>query len=317
MISIKIKNVFLLINILLFSSCGDTTNITNVYLMNSSNEQNVTGQENNLSNEDNNIQEVNNSLEGIALYQANLKQINGSRRYDIENFDGITSNLTPLYFDFELKDFTPRSKDLEIFVDGKRNSFSSINYSINNKGQLLASINQKSIYSLELLSDKDIKSSRVEEYESNIDIEGRAYEIQSNYLANFYVVEKLVTSDVFEDLNAFTKKYEKKVFLGDYFGGLVFSKDNKLQEFNEGNYSDAGSYEIKSMDNLNILLIYPDNNDYYYADNSCYILNFSRVWKSKCYFKESKKKSIYYDKDVYDDLLLYLKEKLVSIKVSI
>jgi hypothetical protein len=97
----------------------------------------------------------------------------------------------------------------------------------------------------------------------------------------------------------------------------VFAKNNQLQELKSGNNRDAGSYEIKTMDNLNILLIYPDNSDYYYADNSCYILNFSRVWKSKCYLKESKKKSIYYDKDVYDDLLLYLKEKFISISVSI
>ena len=114
MIFFNIKNVFLLITTLLLSSCGDTTNITNVYVINSSNEGNMTGQEHNLSNEnnatgeennvsnkDNSSQEVKNSLKGIALYGANLKQINGSRCYDIESFDGITSSLTPFYFDFE------------------------------------------------------------------------------------------------------------------------------------------------------------------------------------------------------------------------
>jgi len=305
-------NFFLLfIVLIIISACGDTTHITNIYEVNSSNGD--CKEEDNVSE---NI-EVKNSLKGIFLYQANLKQINGSRRYDIEKFDGITSNLTPLFFNFEFKDFMIRSKDLEIFVDGKKNSFSNIDYKINDKGQLIASVNQKNIYSLELISTKEIKKTRVEEYRSDIDIEGKAYEIKTKYLANFYIVEKLLTSNVFENLSAFTKKYQKKVFIGDYFRGLVFSENNKLQELKNTHYSDAGNYELKTINNLNMILIYPTNSNYYYADNSCYILNFSRIWKSKCYFKGSENSSTYYNKDVYDDLLLYLKEKFISIKVSI
>jgi len=314
---------FILFFILLvsISACGDTTNVTNVYIINSSN--NESQEENNLSNqshEEENISEninIKNSLKGLFLYQANLKKINGSRRYDIEKFDGMTSNLTPLFFDFKSKNFRIRDKDLEVFVDGKRNSFSNIKYTLNNKGQLVASLNQKNIYSLELISTKKIKKNRVEEYRSNIEVEGIAYEIQTKYLANFYIVEKLATSEVFENLSEFTKTYQKKIFIGNYFRGLVFNKHNKLQELKSTKYSDAGTYEVKKINNLNMLMIYPTDKNYYYSDNSCYILSFSRVWKSKCYLKGNKNNSTYYDKNIYDDLVVYLKEKFISIEISI
>lgn len=293
-------------NLSLFTACGDTINIyiTKDNDTNSSLSNNTDGR-------------TIKSLKGIELYEVNLKQVDGSRRYDIEKFDGITSALTALYFDFDIKDFTLRNLDKEIFVDGQRNSFANIEYSLNPAGQLIASINQKDIYSLELLSSESIKESRVEAYRSDINIEGVAYSIQVKYLSNFYIVDKLLSSDVFSSINAFTENFESNVFIGDYFRGLVFAEDNKLKEKESGEYSDAGTYEVKTLDNINSLMIYPDNSDYYYADNSCYILSFSRIWQSKCYFKETQEEKIFYDKDVYDDLLVYLQEKFISIDFAI
>jgi hypothetical protein len=255
------------------------------------------------------------SLEGIELYNANLKKVNGSRHYDINKFDGINSDLTTLTFDFDTKSFTTQSQEQEIFVDGQRNSFSNVTYNVNPSGRLHASINEKDIYSLELLSNNAVKSSRLEAYRSDIDIEGKAYEIQTHYLSNFFMIEKLVGSDAFSNLTDFTKAYENKIFLGSYFRGLVF-KDNKLQELKDGNYTDAGSYEIKTVDEIEILMIYPDDSHHYYAKESCYVLSFSRVWKAKCYLKGSENNSTYYDKEVYDDLAEYLKGKFVSFEVS-
>ena len=323
--------ILLFLYIFLFTACGDTINIvneTNVYIgedkdneTNTSSEtssSNATRNSNNINQEDNNTDSRTiKSLNGIELYEANLKQVDGNRRYDIEKFDGITSSLTALYFDFNIHDFSPRNQEQEIFVNGQRNSLANIEYNLNTSGQLIASINQQEIYSLELLLSERIKASRVEAYRSDIEIEGVAYTIQIHYLSNFYIVEKLLSSNVFSSIGSFTKNYQSKAFIGDYFRGLVFAEDNKLKEKKSGKYSDAGTYEVKTLDNINLLMIYPDNSNYYYADNSCYILSFSRVWQSKCYLKETKKEKIYYDKDVYDDLLTYLQEKFININISI
>jgi hypothetical protein len=315
------KSILIIIVSILIQACGEATTINNNNIINiiennnSTKENNSPREENNSSTEDNLT--IQNSLKGIELYYANLKQINGNRRYDIEKFDGITSNLVPLYFDFNIKNFIQRDASIEVFQDGQRNSFLNIDYQINNTGQLVASLNQKNIYTLDLISKASIKTSKFEEYRSNIDIEGIVYNIKTSYLSNFYVIEKLFSSEVFESLTAFTEKYKKKSFLGDYFRGLVFAENNKLQEFKDGNYTEAGTYEIKIVNQLEVLTIYPNDSNYYYADKSCYVLSFSRVWKAKCFEKGLQETTLYYDKDVYDDLTFYLREKFISINISI
>lgn len=272
-----------------------------------------------VSSQDRNISETPtiHSLKDIELYDVNLKQVNGSRSYDIEKFDGTTSSLTPYAFNFESKNFILRSQEEEIFVDGQRNSFSNINYGIDTSGRLTAMLNENNIYSLELISSDKVKKSTLEEYRSDISIDGTAYTIKINYLSNFYRVNKLLSTEVFDDINDFTAKYKSKVFIGDYFKGLVFGENNKLQELENGKYSDAGTYEVKVLDDINILMIYPDNSDYYYAENSCYILNFSRIWESTCYLKGSQKEKLYYDKKIYEDILLYLQKKFQTISFQI
>lgn len=312
--------------LLSFTACGDTITI-NVYTGGDKDEDNNSSSETfNNSNQTNNniIQDLNNtdsrvikSLKGIELYEANLKQVEGTRRYDIEKFDGITSAFTPLYFDFDVQNFNPRNQDQEILVDGQRNSFSNIQYKLNVRGQLIASVNEKDIYSLELLSSKNIKETRVEAYHSDIDIEGVAYTLQIDYLSNFYIIEKLVSSDALSTIDEFTEKYKLKVFRGDYFRGLVFAEDNKLKEKRAKEYSDAGTYEIKALDKISMLMIYPDKRDYYYAHDSCYVLSFSRIWQSKCYLKNTQKEKIFYDKEIYDDIVVYLQEKFKTISFSI
>lgn len=306
--------ILLLLNLLLLTACKDT-HITNIYQ-----ECNNTSQENNSSTQNNNSFEetkAEKSLQGIALYNANLKQVKGSREYHIEKYDELTTAFSPLYFDFNLSQFSLRNSEQEILVNGQRDSFANIEYQVNTAGRLMATVNKHDLYSLELISEEPINASWMKEYRSSINIKGKAYEIQSKYLANFFLINKLLTSEVFDNLSDFSNAYQKKVFIGDYFRGLVFAPNNKLQEYKNEKYSDAGSYEIKTVDGIEILMIYPDDSDYYYAKDSCYVLNFSRIWQSKCHLKESTSNSTFYDKDVYNDLLLYLKEKFISINVSI
>lgn len=258
-----------------------------------------------------------NSLKGIALYKATLRQINGTRDYHIEAYDGVTADMTPLYFDLETKSFELRDEEQEIFINGQQNSFANLDYEVNASGKLISSSNSQKIYTLSLVGTESIQASYFDEYRSNIEIQGEAYEIEKEYLANFYIVEKLLSSTVFDSINGFVQHYRTRAFRGTYFRGLVFGEENKLREKKDGNYTDAGTYEIKTVDDMKVLLIYPTDSEYYYADNSCYILNFSRIWQSKCHFKGTKETKNYYDKDVYDDLLLYLKAKFIEYTVSI
>jgi len=306
----------IILSLIFFTACNDTTNIYQYY----STEQNTSTEQedNNDSIEQNNTSTaLENSLESMELYQPLLKQVNGSRQYYIDKLDTSSNHLLPFSFNFELEDFEALTEEQEIFIDGKQNSFSSIEYKIDATGKLVAYLDTKEIYTLSLLSTHDINSTWIEGYRANIDTTGQAYTIEKEYLSNFYVIEKLVTSDVFETLEEFTQKYQNKVFLGDYFRGLTFANNNKLEELKDKNSTTAGTYEIKTVDEENVLMIYPNNNQYYYADDSCYILNFSRVWKAKCYFKTSKKQELFYDKDAYDDFLFYLQTKFTQVTVSI
>lgn len=312
-----IKSILIIVGLIFVTACRDTTNIYQYY----STEQNCTSnqEDNNSSIEENNtsIIPLKNSLENIELYQPLLKQVNGSRQYYIDKLDATSNYLLPFSFNFDIKDFEALTEEQEIFIDGKQNAFSNIEYKIDATGKLVAYLGTQEIYTLSLLSTHDINNTWIEGYRTNIDTTGKAYTIEKEYLSNFYIIEKLVTSDVFETLEEFTQKYQNKVFLGDYFRGLTFATNNKLEESKDKNSTTAGTYEIKTIDEQNVLMIYPDDSQYYYADDSCYILNFSRVWKAKCYFKTSKKEELFYDKDAYDDFLFYLQTKFTQVTVSI
>jgi len=258
-----------------------------------------------------------NSLKNLELYSANLKLIKGSQRYNIEKIDAQTTNLSSLYYNIETQQFNILENEQLIFVNKERDNHSNIEYMLNSNGDIIASLNEINIYTLALKSTEQINKSYFEEYRSDINITGKAYQTTLNYLSNFYIIEDLFSNRTFDSLSEFTQAYEQKVFLGDYAKGLIFAKDNKLQEFNNGSYSEAGSYEIKNIDNQEILFIYPTNIKSYYANNSCYLLDFSRVWKAKCYLKGTNENKVFYDKNVYDNLLNYLQNSFIKLEFSI
>ena len=142
------------------------------------------------------------------------------------------------------------------------------------------------------------------------------YESKLSYLANTHSVKDLVTDEVFDNLEAFVSAYKSKTFRGSSINGLVFGERNALLQQTEGNVSDAGSYEIKTLDNKEILFLSPTNTKRY-GSNTCYILDFSRVWKSECHLKETSERLNFYDKDVYDDVLKYMQTAFVDINISI
>ena len=60
-----------------------------------------------------------------------------------------------------------------------------------------------------------------------------------------------------------------------------------------------------------------EKQEHYYAKNSCYILDFARVWKAKCYEKGTEEKKVFYDEEAYQGILNYLKESFISVDIRI
>ena len=80
--------------------------------------------------------------------------------------------------------------------------------------------------------------------------------------------------------------------------------------------SDAGTYSIKTLDNKEILFLNP-NNTKRYGESSCYILDFSRVWKAECHLKDSNETVNFYDKAIYNEVLEYMQNNFTDVKVEI
>jgi hypothetical protein len=142
------------------------------------------------------------------------------------------------------------------------------------------------------------------------------YETELTYLVDFYTVKDLISDESFDDLEAFVQMYKEKMFEGSVFNGLSFGEENNLTQHTDNNRTEAGSYEIKRMNNQEVLFLYPDNTKRY-GSNACFILDFTRVWKAECQLKGNVEKVNFYDKDVYNNVLKYMQAAFVNVEISI
>ena len=258
----------------------------------------------------------NTSFQNKELYSFNLNFVDSRQRYDLKKIDAINAQMTYEFFDFDSDDYEVDSKEKQIFVNGKREDLADASYALDKNGSLEAIINGQKMFLLSLLQEKEIDANRLEEYGSNIKITGKVYESRLDYLSNVHTVKDLVTEEAFDNLEAFVTAYKEKTFAGSSLNGLVFAQNNELNQQTEGNVTKAGSYEIKTVDNKEILFLSPLNVERY-GKYTCYILDFSRVWKSECHLKDSSESLKFYDKDVYDDVLKYMQTAFVDVDISI
>lgn len=288
----KISNLIIL-SVLLFTACGGG----------SSSSSTVAGT-------------TQTSFENKELYNFNLNFVDSRQRYDLKKIDAINAQMTYEYFDFNTDDYIVETKEQQLFVNGKREALADVSYALEANGSLLATVGGQQMFRLSLLQEKSVDANKLEAYSSNIKHKGKVYESKLSYLANTHSVKDLVTDEVFDNLEAFVSAYESKTFAGSSINGLVFGESKALLQQTEGNVSNAGSYEIKTLDNKEILFLSPTNTKRY-GSNACYILDFSRVWKSECHLKDSTESLNFYDKAVYDDVLKYMQTAFVDISISI
>ena len=258
----------------------------------------------------------NTSFKNKELYSFNLNFVDSRQRYDLQKIDAVTAQMSYEFFDFDSDDYEVDTKEQQLFVNGKREALADANYALDNNGSLEAMIDGQKMFRLSLLQEKDVDASKLDEYGSNIKITGKVYESRLKYLSNLYMVKDLVTDEAFDDLEAFVTAYKEKTFAGSSLNGLVFSQNNEVNQQTEGNVTKAGTYEIKRVDNKEILFLTPLNVERY-GSHTCYILDFSRVWKAECYLKDSIESVNFYNKEVYDDVLKYMQTAFVNVDISI
>ena len=256
------------------------------------------------------------SFKNKELYSFNLNFVDSRQRYDLKKIDAINAQMTYEFFDFDSNDYEVDSKEKQIFVNGKRETLANASYALDSNGNLEATIDGQKMFRLSLLQEKEIDANRLEEYGSNIKITGKVYESKLDYLSNVHMVKDLVTEEAFDDLEAFVTAYKEKTFAGSSLNSLVFAQNNEVNQQTEGNVTKAGTYEVKTVDNKEILFLTPLNVERY-GKYTCYILDFSRVWKSECHLKDSSESLNFYDKDVYDDVLKYMQTAFVDVDISI
>ncbi len=257
----------------------------------------------------------------IELYGFNL----GFRDYSLlfEMDKVTTTSLKHYYYDDNSNNYILDDRDYKIIIeDGNYSdvdSFSNIQYKVNQQGGLIAYVGSKDIFELKIEKKENFNSNRFETYDKNIDLNGSKYNITKEYLSNLYIEEKtMVDNDGkgYDSLKQFVDTHRDQPFLGSSYIGLIFYEDNKLLE-KRGNqsYTEAGSFEYKTVDNKSVLFIYPTNINY--QQDICYRFDFGEIKKSKCYLKSNEYNITMYDKSIYNSILNYLQNNLVDIDIDI
>ena len=256
------------------------------------------------------------SFQNKELYSFNLNFVDHRQRYDMKRIDAINSNITDEYFDFDSDIYEVDTVDKQVFVNGKRGALADVTYALKSDGSIVASLESQDIFQLFLMEEKTVKKEELEEYGSKIAIEGKVYVTELKYLSNFHVVKDLISNDSFDNLEDFVALYKSKVFAGSVLNGLSFGEDDNLIQRIENNTSNAGTYKIKTLEQQEVLFLYPSDTKRY-GSNGCFVLDFSRVWKAECRVRDSSVNVNYYDKAVYDAVLKYMQTAFVDVEISI
>ena len=110
-----------------------------------------------------------------------------------------------------------------------------------------------------LIKTQPFNSNGFEAYHTSerLKLTGKVYNIDVDYLTNYYVVDDLASQNSFDTLTQYITTHRTTPFLGTPSNGLVFDVNGTLKEKNQNVYTTAGSYELKSVNGKEIILIHP------------------------------------------------------------
>jgi hypothetical protein len=256
------------------------------------------------------------SFGNLKLYAFNLALVDHEIRYDMDTIDAGTLSVSRSYFDFAQAKYVQDPAEVQIFADSARSSISQILYTEQN-GTLIASLNGKKIFQLKLLQEDSFSDTNLKEYKSDITLEGKRYSVLNEYFVDFYKIKGLASSKDYDTLANFISEHKETLLFENYKGeGLVFYEDEKLLELHQGQYINGGYFKNTYRNGKEVLFIYPNALDRY-PKNSCFILDFNKVWEAECHPKESLDTHYYYDSDIYDSVVDYLKSNFTEVDISL
>ncbi len=241
-----------------------------------------------------------------------------SNRYEANKITPVDSGVGQqrYYFNFDKGQYETLSNDGLLFIDGKRALASSISYGFNEQKELIASSDSIELFKLLLQQEQTINRSYLDEYKSKIQIQGRYFSLKRVILHNLIFMNAIATNETFDDLKSFVSFYQQHPFKELGTTQLFFDAAGKLIERDErGQESSAGSYEVKNIDGREVLLLSPNNLNKY--SKECYLLDFSKVWRSSCYLKGEEAIVNYYNRDIFNNVEQYMQTNFKSIQLNI
>jgi hypothetical protein len=252
------------------------------------------------------------SFEGLELYSFNREFDEHVLKY---RADKITSdNYIHHYFNQGV--YMQTSNDFQILLNTTlRGSYGDIRYNLNSSGGVDATYNDESIFELKINAKESYKAEKLDEYNFAMELEGTQYQVTKRYAQNLYILKDLPSTEYYENIDAFIAKHRSAPFIGSSYQGLIFSHSNKLMELVDGKYVNAGAYEIKTLNEEQVLFIYPDNQVSYPA-HGCYVLDFNHVWLSECYEANQEVNLTLYDLPIYQRVETHLQAHLVDVDVE-
>ena len=255
-------------------------------------------------------------LEADTFYQFNLAFDDHQDQYEMTQWNLPEESKTEYRFDFSKKSFELKENEEKLFINNQRKSSKDILYHYQN-GEVVATVDNQDIFKLSLIEKKSITGKReFPPYLTTIDINGEIYTIAKEYLANLYRIKNVSSNSEIDTLDKFIKAHQNTPFTGNQYRGLVFGKNNTLLELKEQKYTNGGFYEIKTIDNKEILFIYPNDTDNYPKDG-CYLIDFNHIEEGECHLKNQIEKLYWYNKNVYDNIVDYLKNSMVEVEIEL
>jgi len=262
-----------------------------------------------------NIDENYSNFEDLELYEFNLDYSPNKNGigYKMKKIEVNEYRYTSFNFNFESNMFEIEGDDKQIFINNKRGSTNTISYRLNSNEEMVAN-EQDDIFKLSIKKIEEVTLKGLKEYQiKELPLKGKRYVFKKKYLSNYYIINRLTSDEIFDNLKEFVTKYSKKPLTY----GWIFAKNGKLQmKDKDDKYLDIGEYKIKEIDGQETLFIYynkPNQHDIH----NCYILDYATVWEAECHLKNSVEEVNFYNQEIYDTVERYLQTNFIKATITI
>jgi hypothetical protein len=261
----------------------------------------------------NTIKERYSGFENLELYGFHLDYSSHQIGYKMRKIEANEYRYTPYTFNFESNIFEIEGDDKQIFVNSERGSSNTISYHLNSSDEMVANEGED-IFKLSIKAIEEVTLKGLKEYQiKELPLKGKRYILKKEYLSNYYIINKLTSDEVFDNLQEFVAKYSHKPLTY----GWIFAENGKLQmRDRDDNYVDIGAYKIKEIEGQETLFIYYNRPNQHNIHN-CYLLDYATVWEAECHLKNSVEEVNFYNQEIYDTVEKYLQTNFIKATITI